>query len=192
MALLNLVSLPLALLLAGVGASRMPKPPADDGKTVVEQLSPEEVRARVEGYLGSIDTPIAASRWRALGPQATKLLAEIAQGDGLPTRRARALDGLAAVGGHGAAELLTKFAQKEDEPQAVQLAAIRGASRLLPSGKLWAALKPVLESAKDLHVRAQAADALAHRGRCAAVKAQAAREKDEEREAFGRALERCK
>ncbi len=182
----------IAALLAGVGASRQRPPPADDGKTVVEQLSPEQIRARINGYLGSIDTAISASRWRALGPQAAPVLEEIARSQALPTRRAKALEGLSAVGGPGAAELVTKLAQSEDEPQIVRLAAVRGAGRLMPTGRLWTLLRPVLENSRDLQLRAGAAEVLAHHGRCGAVKAQAAREKDEEREAFGRALEKCR
>lgn len=191
----------IAALVAGVGSSRQhPRPPADETTHAPEQveqaetLSPAELRARIDGYLGTIDTAIPAARWRALGPQAAGPLAEIAQSSALPTRRAQAIDGLAALGNKAApsaAALLVKLAQSEEEAQIVRLAAVRGAGRLLPASKLGPTLRPLLEKSRDLHVRAEAAQVLSRHGHCGAVRAQAARETDEEREAFGRALEKC-
>jgi hypothetical protein len=66
--------------------------------------------------------------------------------------------------------------------------------RLERGSQLSAALRPVLEGAKDARVRGQAAAALSERAptsACAAVKAQAEREDDESRIHYRQALERC-
>src|SRR3954469_8820235 len=98
----------LAVLLAapGVMHKKPPpqQPPVSDGQQVQpqEELSAEEVRDHVEGYLGSIDTPITANQWKALGPRAVPILERIAMDQhDLPTRRAKAIGGVRARGGTG-------------------------------------------------------------------------------------------
>ena len=152
------------------------------------------LRARVETYLGAIDRPVPAARWRALGPPAVPLLAEILASDDLPSRRARAASGLAAIGGEPARAALLSRAGAEGERAVVRSAAIRGAARITPRGELVGTLSPLLSGARSAHVRAAAAEALAASGApdgCAAVRAQAAREGEGGRERYGRALSRC-
>ena len=184
-----------AALLAAAPASTQSRAlqPSD---AAAREMTDEEVRSTIEAYLGSIDTPINAERWRALGPKAAPILEELARdGERLPTRRARALEGLSHVGSPGASKLMVELAQRESEPPVVRMSAMRGAGRLLGPHRLVAALKPVLTSAKDAHVRAAAAEVLSHRSPsagCAAVNEQSAREHADKRIAFQPALERCR
>src|SRR6185436_7664448 len=83
---------------------------------------PAEVRAQVESYLDSIDTPVRPEQWRALGPDGAAVLEEIAQDPKkLPTRRARALSALAVVGSPRASKLVLTIAQKESEKAIVRM-----------------------------------------------------------------------
>lgn len=177
-----------ALIALGPGARRS-EPPTKAGDAQ-PPLSDEEIRARIDAYLGSIDTPIPASQWRALGPKAGPMLEEKAADHGsLPSRRAKALDGLAAVGSPGAPQLFMRLAQAEDEPLVVRLSAIHGAEKTLRKDRLAPALRPVLEGAKSPHLRRAAAEALSRHGGCALVRAQARKEDDAE--VLGRAVSRC-
>ena len=155
----------------------------------------EDVREQVRAYLGTIDTPIPASRWKALGPRAEPILhALAADRSNLPTQRAKAVDGLTAVASNRTAGLLLGLAAGEDEPLVVRLSALRGLGNLLPARKLVAQLKPLLEGAGDSRVRAGAGEVLARHvpaAACAAVKAQIAREDEEIKGQFGKALDRC-
>src|SRR3954468_1671381 len=98
---LPMLSILFAVILAAPGALRpQPKtvPPQAEEVTPKTELSDDDVREHVKAYLGSIDTPIHANQWKALGPRAVPMLEEIAKNhDELPTRRAKAIDGLAAV-----------------------------------------------------------------------------------------------
>jgi HEAT repeat protein len=156
--------------------------PADEG----------EVRESVEALLGS-RAAVSPERWRRLGPRALPVLESIA-GDpkALPTRRARAVEGLVALGSSRAPSLLTRLAQSDDEPFVVRLAAVRGAGRALSAPRRLSALRPVLEKAPDAHLRAAAAEVLArHPSGCEAVRAQADRESGAARSKFAAALRRC-
>ena len=181
-----------AALLAAAPASQGSAPEAPAQR----ELSDAEIRSSVQSYLGSIDTPITADRWRALGPKAGPILEELAQDpERLPTRRARALEGLSFVGSSNATSLMVDLAQRESEPPVVRMSAMRGAGRLLGPAKLVAALKPVLVNAKDAHVRAAAAEVLAHRSPsagCAAVTAQVGHEQGDKQIAFQKAVDHCR
>jgi hypothetical protein len=158
--------------------------------------SDDEVRQTVLAYLGSIDTPIGPERWRALGPKAAPILESLATDhDKLPTRRARALEGLSFVGSKAAPDLMVKLARTESEPPVVRMSAMRGAGRLLGPDKLIEVLRPVVTGDADTHLRAAAAEVLAHRvpsAGCAAVNEQAAREAGDNKLAFERALQHCR
>jgi HEAT repeat protein len=186
-----------ALLAAGQLEFKRPPPPQPGPAEAqpAANLSDDEIRDRIETYLGTIDTPISIERWRALGPRAAPFIeAIVASRKNLPTRRAQAIDGLSAVGGATAPALLTGLSRGEDEPLVVRLSAVRGLGRMVKGAKLAAALKPVLEGAKDARVRGLAAQTLAEHAQkqsCGAVKAQALREDDEAREHYQRALARC-
>lgn len=183
------------LLIAALFAAPTPRhghrAPAAAGAP--ESLSDEEIARRANGYLGSIDTPISAAQWRALGPRAATVLEPIiGDRNALPTRRAKAIDGLAAAAPSRAAQLVGKLARDEAEPVVVRISALHGARRVLPSAKLIAELKPVLESARDPGLRGVAAEVITHaKGGCAAVRARLEREGADERAAYDRALRRC-
>ncbi len=159
-----------------------------------ETLSDEEVRGRVASYLAAIDTPITVGQWRALGPRAVPLLEQVlANRGGLPSRRAAAVGGLAAIGGPRAREQVLATARSENEPFAVRAAALYGAAHVLEPGQLLKELGPVLRGARTRAARAAAAEVLARHAphsACAAIRAQAERE-GKERGHFERALERC-
>ena len=181
-------------LLAAAPASQSRALPQSEAAP--REMSDAEIRSSIEAYLGSIDTPIGAERWRALGPKAAPILEELAQDqERLPTRRARALEALSFVGSAAAPKLMVELAQREDEPPVVRMSAMRGAGRLLGPARLVAALKPILMTAKDMHVRAAAAEVLANKSPsagCAAVNEQSAREAGPKRIAFRRAVEHCR
>lgn len=152
-------------------------------------LSPAEARAKVEALLGAIDRPVTAEQWRSLGPNAAAALEEIATDpQQFPSRRAKAVEGLAAVAPARAAPLLGKMARDEKEATVVRVSAMRS----LPADRAVAELKPVLQSARSPGMRKAAADVLARqKAGCALVKQQAARERAGVREAFRPAVERC-
>src|SRR6266849_3216093 len=107
----------------------------------------------------------------------------------LPTRRAKAVAGLSAIGASTSGDVLVSLARSEQAPLTVRLAAVDGAPFVIPAPRLAAALKPVLESAQEGAVRGAAAEVLSRHGACTLVRAQAQRETDKIR--MQRALERC-
>ena len=194
-----MLSILFAAILAAPGAIRPPPKPApaqDVDVTPKTELSDDDVREHVKAYLGSIDTPIHANQWKALGPRAVPLLEEIVQNhDELPTRRAKAIDGLAALGAPQAAALFSEISTRESEPINVRFAAVRGLSQVTSRRRVAAALTPILEGAKDSRVRALAAEHLAIRSNgksCDAVRAQVQRESEEARAYYRRALAHCR
>jgi hypothetical protein len=93
----------------------------------VAAVSDTEVRAEVVAYLSSIDTSVPRTAWTALGVRADPVLREIAASkDNLPTIRAKAIDGLAVVGGAAVAPLFRDAVRAESEPLVVRIAALRG------------------------------------------------------------------
>jgi len=186
----------ISTFLSALFAIGLPRgsPPAS-GDPPPTPLSEQEVREQVELYLGSIDTPISLERWRALGAQAAPILEEIATSTSeLPTRRARALEGWSAVGGPEVATRMLQIAQSDEQPPVVRMSAIRGAGRLMTSSKLVPALRPVLEKAPDVHIRAVAAEVLARHApktACGLVRAQLAREPASQHGAYQRAMASC-
>lgn len=201
------LTLLVALAAPGAGSrARPPRPPAEstsaaDAGTAAPSsaapapLSDAEVESRVRTYLSTIDTPIRAAQWKELGPRAVGVLQAVVQDpDALPSRRAKALDGLSILGGDQARKVVLDTAHAEGEPYGVRASAMRGAARMLSKDDLVKELRPVLESSRQASVRATAAEVLArHAGTsaCNAVRAQAAREKGGERRQFTKALEHC-
>ena len=154
-----------------------PAPRASSAAFSDPSLSEDEVNARVVTYLGTVDRPTPPAQWQALGTRAAPLLQQIASDPtALPTRRAKAIAGLAAIAPSGAPELMLQLAGSELEPRAVRLAAVRGAAMALPEAQVGPSLQPILENAGDLHVRRAAAVALSEHGGCEMVRARAARE----------------
>jgi HEAT repeat protein len=128
---------PLALVLALLAPPDAAQPHAGaDAPTCAPQeggACDPEVRAKTLALLGAMDRPVRPETWRALGPGAEPVLAEVAASDGLPSRRALALEGLAALGGARAEALHRSVARDEHEPRAVRRAAVRGLGRLVPA-----------------------------------------------------------
>lgn len=183
----------LVVSLAVVLAIRIPTPQPSADQPATE-LSDADLRAQIESYLGSIDTPIRPQQWAALGPRANPILEEIVRANGLPTRRARAIDGLTALNGPGAPALFSDIARNEKEPVTVRLAAVRGLGRVAPEARVSSMLQPLLHEAKDARVRAAAADQLVLRTNgksCNLVRAQVSRESANGKLHFARALSRC-
>lgn len=151
-----------------------------------------DVRDRVRSHLGAIDRPVSAETWRALGPEAEPVLLEAAASDAeLPTRRARALEGLAALGGARAEELHLRLARARAEPAVVRSSAVRGLGRLLEPARLAREVRPLLQD-ESPRVRLASAEVLARRApaeACGDVRAQAARERGSAR--WARALGAC-
>jgi hypothetical protein len=187
----------VAFVAAGEPVYRPPRPAAPGAAPSSgpdAKLSDEEVRQRAESYLDALDVPVTPDQWHALGPRAVPFLEEVvANPDGLPSRRAAAVGGLAVIGGKRAREVVLKTAHSDAEPVAVRNAALHGAPRVVTSRELVRELKPVLEHASEPATRAAAADVLARhvpRAACSAIRAQAGREAEGEAQ-FQRALQRC-
>jgi hypothetical protein len=152
----------------------------------------EAVLARLKPLFGRIDGPVPAEAWRALPPEALPLLERIAAGTGSAVTRARALEGAAALGAGG--EVHRRISRDPTAPLMVRTAAIRMLGRIVPPAALKAELGALLEADPDLRIRATAAATLAREAPaegCAAVRARARRERDDERPAFQRALSDC-
>jgi hypothetical protein len=141
--------------------------------------------------LGNIDTPMPAETWRSLGPRGAALLLEaVNDSHALPTRRARAIDGLAAMGWSTAAPQLGALANSESEHRAVRFAAVRGLHALAPDDSV--PLVGVLTRAQDARVRALAAEMLSRRtGGCESIAQQLRAETEETRAFFERARRQC-
>lgn len=152
-----------------------------------------DLHQQIDTLLRTRDVPVTAQQWRALGPAALPELERLAADRSeLPTRRARAIEGIVALGSPRAPKLLVRLSRSEDEPSVVRMSAIRGTGRTLSASRQLVALQPVLESAKDPALRGVTADVLSrHASSCPAVTAQARRETDEWRTRFQTAVSRC-
>jgi len=185
----------IVLLLAALMAAPGPRRGAPKAEQPVaqEQLSEAELRERIDTYLSTIDRPISAARWKALGPQAAPVLETIvADENAYPSRRAKAMDALVAVAPDRASQMVGGLARDERQPMALRVAAMHGAAQVMTPSQTVTALRPVLRSSRSMGVRAEAADVIARKqGGCAEVRTQVQREKAENRPAFERALKRC-
>jgi hypothetical protein len=154
--------------------------------------TPDAVQQQVEAYLGSIDTPIPEARWKALGPEAGPILLSIAQGEGLPTRRAKALHALSLVDPSAAAPLAKAYAASASEPLVLRSAAVRAVALTLPPAEAVAVLKPMLSQA-NAPLQRRTADALAGVGApgCRALQVHVAPLAEEARAPFAQAMARC-
>jgi hypothetical protein len=154
----------------------------------------EDVRERVRALLGAIDRPVRPETWRALGPEAEGVLAEIAISAELPSRRAKALEGLAAFAGPRSESVHRRLAGDEAAPLPVRRSAIRGLGRLVAADRVVGVLRGFLEDERDASVRSAAAEVLARRApaaACGAIRAQARREGSRGDALFRRALAAC-
>lgn len=175
------------------GASKQPIQAVQVDTVRVTALSDDEVTQQVQAFLGSIDTAISAERWQSLGARGAAVLqAVMVDQTVLPSRRSRAVDGLAMMQWLEAAGAIERLAESESEPAPVRSAAVRAVGALSPSVEGDAALSALMRSAGEARVRAVAAETLAARaGGCEAVKAQVAGESAQARPVFARAMERC-
>src|SRR5579859_559660 len=165
-----MITLLCMLMVTQPAARAAEKPPAP-------ALTEADVRARVETYLDSIERATSDAQWQALGPMAEQVLLEALNGDGLPTRRAKAVNGLVALAGAKTPALLAELSLDEKSPLSVRLAAVHGLDRLTPDVLLVEKLRPVVEGAQDARVSSTAADVLARRvpaSACGIVRARAA------------------
>jgi hypothetical protein len=176
----------IAALLAGPRVHSGPAP-------TIPTLTDDELRDKIHAYLGAIDTPIPEDHWRALGPRAAAVLEPIVTDtNAMPSRRAKAIDGLVAAAPDKAARLVGKLARDDAQPTVVRVAALHGAAKVFSSSRLVTEVKPVMQRAPEAGLRGEAAEVLSRaKGGCEAVRAHAAREKDEDRVAYRRALARC-
>jgi HEAT repeat protein len=173
----------LATVLLALAVAADPATPAAEGS----------VRDQVMALVGAIDQPVPPETWRALPAGAEAVLAELAASAAtLPTRRARALEGLSALGGGRAEQVHLDAARAADAPRMVRTAAVRGLGRMLPPDRLAREVAPLLADG-DPRVQAVAADALARHAPaqgCGAVRAEAARGPEAARR-FARAVDAC-
>jgi hypothetical protein len=197
MTTLALTTLAVALTVGAPARNARPAPQEgqQQDSTAATAQSDAEVAERVDAYLSAIDRPIAPERWRALGPRGAAALAAIASDRGqFPSKRARAVSALSAIGGAQAKRVALELAKSGREAFSVRAAALETASRLASAQELAREITPVLQGAREAPLRAVAADVLSNRApaaSCAAVRAQAAREPQHARQAFANALERC-
>lgn len=158
------------------------------------QLSDTEVLEQAQALLGTIDTPVSSAQWRALGPRAEPFLAALLDDESeLPTRRARAVDGLVAVGGAHTRARFARLAEGDGQPIVVRLAALRGLGAIASPAELPAVLGALLAKAPDSRIRAAAGEVLAlkAKGACPAIEAQLEREAPDGREQFQKATRAC-
>jgi hypothetical protein len=176
-------------LIALLAASLLAVPPATPAPA-----GSAEARAQVEELLGAIDTPVAAGRWKALGPDAVPVLVEIASsGERRPSVRAGALSALSVADSAQAESVARALVDAPDAPLPIRRAAVRTLGHVLGPAQLRAALAPVLRAA-PVALRSVAAETLAlHAGReaCAEVMDQISLEPAAELPRFERAAALC-
>ena len=132
----------------------------------------------VDALLGVRDVPVSSEQWSSLDGAAGAILENIASDSNeLPTRRARALEGVVALRTDRFYELLVSFAHTEDESLVLRMSAIRGLGRVLPPSSLISELSPILQTARESQLRGVAAEILARDpAGCAEVEKQAQHE----------------
>jgi hypothetical protein len=188
---MSAAALVLSAVLLGPGASRPVSPAAEPPPAT----SAAERAERIEVALGMIHGGPSPAAWRALGPEAVPSLERLARDPAeLPSRRARALDGLSHLGGERAAAVLRELSGADRLPYSVRAAALRGAGRVLPGPELERALEPVLRGASRAADRAVAAEVLAERvpdAGCRALRSRLPLEAERDRGTFERARARC-
>ena len=90
----------------------------------------DNARRQIDALLGTRDTFVAPEQWKKLGPEAAQILESIATDTtGVPSRRARALEGLTEIRGANATNTLHNLAHNRKEAAIVRMSAIRGLGR---------------------------------------------------------------
>lgn len=158
-------------------------------------MSDAEVRARVEALLGTIDRAIPAAGWKALGPAAIPVLAEIATSESqMPSTRSMALGALGAADPARAEAISRALVDAPDSPLTVRETAVRTLGHVLSPVQLRAALAPALRAARPVGLRSVAAETLARHapeGACAEVMDQVSLEPAADHPRFERAAALC-
>jgi HEAT repeat protein len=161
-----MIALLIAAALASSGPSREAarKPQPQQEPAQARELPDAERDALIEGYLGSIDTPIGAARWRELGPKAAPRLQAIAKDPAqFASRRARAVDGLGAIAAPSSADFVLGLTRDASAPFVVRMSALRAAPRFVGADELVKQVGPRLDDT-DARVRAIAAETLGQHG----------------------------
>ena len=152
-------------------------PPADQSPQ--QPVDDQEIRERIDTFMGTIDTRISPEQWKALGTRGAAILEGLAQDPNLlPSRRAKAVVGLSAIGAETSSGVLLSLARSQQAPVNVRLTAVHGIAGVVAPSEIAPALKPILEESEEGHVRAAAAEVLSRHGGCGLVRAQARRERD--------------
>lgn len=147
-------------------------------QALAQDQSSQNLRAQVEALLGAYEDSANPARWRSLGDAAIPILESVvADYTALPTRRARSLDGLAALS--SGAATMQRVANSDWEPLVVRMSAVRGLAQVLPESDLVPALRPLLNDARS-QMRGATAQALSNTpAGCAEIKDMAQRETPE-------------
>lgn len=145
--------------------------------------SSQDIGAQVNALLGAHDNIASPAQWRSLGDAAIPTLESVvADSTSLPTRRARALDGLAALS--SGKSTMQRVANSGSEPLIVRISGVRGLAQVLPDSDLIPALQPLLNDAQ-WQLRGAVAQTLSNTpAGCAAIKDTAQREAPEWRSRF--------
>ena len=119
------------------------------------------IRRRVDALLGARDVAVSPEQWSSLDATAGMILEAIAADpSGLPTRRARALEGIVALQTARSNELLVRFAHSEAEPLVLRMSAVHGLGRVLSAPRLMSELMPILQTAQESRLRGVVAEVL--------------------------------
>ncbi len=143
-------------------------------------------RRRVDALLGARDVAVSSEQWRSLDAAAGAMLEDVAADPrALPTRRARALEGIVALRTARSNELLVRFVHSETEPLVLRMSAVYGLGQLLLAPALISELVPILQTARESRLRGVVAEVLSRdpAGR-SEVQKQAGRETPAWRERF--------
>lgn len=134
-----------------------------------QPASVTDVRAAVQTLLGAYEG-LGPEQWRALGDAAVPVLESIASDpSAAPMRRARSVDGLAALA--GSQPTLLRLSNAPAEPLIVRMAAVRGLGGVLAEADLITALQPALRD-PEAPLRGVAAETLSNTAAgCAQVQA---------------------
>ena len=118
-----------------------------------------DVRAAVQTLLGAYEG-LGPEQWRALGDAAVPVLESIASDpSAAPMRRARSVEGLAALA--GSQPTLLRLSNAPAEPLIVRMAAVRGLGQVMAEADLITALQPALRD-PEATLRGVAAETLSN------------------------------
>jgi hypothetical protein len=147
--------------------------------------SATDISTQVEAFLGAHEDAVGPAQWRSLGDAAIPVLESIAADQSaLPTRRARSVDGLAALVTGEAT--MRGLANSSGEALIVRMSAVRGLGQVLPESPLIDALTPLLQDPQP-QLRGVAAETLSQTpSGCTQVKAMWNLETDAWRSRFAR------